>query len=67
MKQYPTLVPPRAPRIIDPANPTHNLYLTGLVNFEPYKRCGEYDTGTGDWSSLIRNIGTLDLSKPVQY
>ncbi|XP_064392628.1 2'-5'-oligoadenylate synthase 1-like isoform X1 [Halichondria panicea] len=66
MKQYPTLVPLRAPRIIDPANPTHNLYLTGLANFEPYKRCGEYDTGTGDWSSLIRNIGTLDLSKPVE-
>jgi len=67
VRQYPTLVAPRAPRIVDPANPAHNLYETGLVNFEPYKRCPEHDIGHGDWSALIRNIGSIDLSKPIEY
>ena len=67
LRQYPTLIPPSPPRIMDPANPANNLYLTGVGKYGPYERRGEYEVGDGDWTSLQRLIGTLDLSKPVEH
>ncbi len=50
---YPRLYIPseREPRILDPANPTNNLYKTGI---------------NGNWTQLVANIDTIDLTKPVE-
>ena len=65
--QYPTLIMPRPPRILDPANPANNLYVSGVGSYSAYQHCGEYTVGDGDWSMLTRLIDSLDLSKPVNH
>ena len=67
VRQYPSLVPPHPPRVLDPANPSNNLYVTGVASYKPYQQCGEYTVGEGDWSSLSRLIDSLDFSKPVDH
>ena len=67
LNQYPTLVTPRPPRILDPANPANNLYVSGVSSYGSYQHCGEYMVGDGDWSMLNRHIDSLDLSKPVNH
>ena len=51
---YPRLYIPseREPRILDPANPTNNVYKTGI---------------NGNWTQLVTNIDTIDLTKAVEY
>ncbi len=51
-RDYPDLLPSR-PRIIDPANPTNNLYKTGI------------GPGDGDWTLFTRYIDSLDLTKTI--
>lgn len=67
LRQYPSLVPPRPPRILDPANPANNLYLTGISGGGPYERTSDYGPGDGDWSALTMHIHSLNLIKPVEY
>lgn len=67
LRQYPSLVAPRPPRILDPANPANNLYFSGVGHYGSYEWRGEYDPGDGDWSVFVRNVQTLDLSKPVGH
>ena len=68
LRQYPTLVSPCPPRILDPANPANNLYLTGISSsLGAQERGGEHKVGGGNWRALCNNIGSLDLSKPLQY
>ena len=67
LRQYPTLVPTHPPRILDPANPSNNLYLTGIGGYSAHERVSEYEPGDGDWSAFKKNIHTLDLNKPVQH
>ena len=54
------------PRIIDPANPTNNLYKTGIRRYGPNERAHDYEPGDGDWTLFKRYIGTLDLTKTVE-
>jgi hypothetical protein len=58
---------PRPPRILDPANPANNLYISGVDSYSPYQHCGEYVVGDGNWTLLARLIDSLDLSKPVNH
>ena len=67
LSQYPTLIMPRPPRILDPANPRNNLYVSGVDNYRPYQHCGEYMVRDGNWTVLARLIDSLDLSKPVNH
>ena len=46
---------PDPPRIIDPANPANNVYLSGIGR-------SEYGPGDGRWSVLAQKIGTLNLA-----
>ena len=52
LSQYPTRIMPRPPRILDPANPTNNLYISGVGSYSPYQHCGEYVVGDGNWTVL---------------
>ena len=63
-RDYPNLLPAR-PRIIDPANPANNLYISGIHNCRPYEKACEYGPGDGNWTVFKREIGTLDLTKTV--
>lgn len=67
MRQYPLLVPPNSPRIIDPANPCNNLYLTGIGAYSANERVSNSELGDGDWSVLSKSIHSLDLNQTVQY
>lgn len=67
LRQYPTLTMPHPPRILDPANPANNLYVSGVGSYGSYQHCGEYMVGEGDWTVITRLIDTLDLSKPVNH
>ncbi len=49
-----------APMILDPANPTNNLYETG------FGKRHDYDKGDGNWTQLVANIDTIDLTKTVK-
>ncbi len=64
-RDYPDLLPSR-PRIIDPANPTNNLYKTGITSYyEANDRSHDYGPGDGDWTLFTRYIDSLDLTKTV--
>lgn len=63
-RDYPNLLPAR-PRIIDPANPANNLYITGISSYRPNERACDYGPGDGNWTVFKREIGTLDLTKKV--
>ncbi len=68
LRQHPTLIQPRPPRILDPANPANNLYVTGVSSLiAAHERCGEHKVGGGNWRSLCNNIESLDLSKPMRH
>ena len=67
LSQYPALIMPHPPRILDPANPANNLYISGVGSYSPYQHCGEYMVGDGNWTVLARLIDSLDLSKPVNH
>ena len=47
---YKDLLPSR-PRIVDPANPSNNVWVTGFV--------------VGDHHILVQKIDSIDLSKPI--
>lgn len=67
LRQYPTLVTPHPPRILDPANPANNLYITGITSFRPNERTREHKVGSGNWAFFKNHISSLDLSKPVEH
>ena len=47
---------PQCPRIIDPANPANNLYLSGIQRSE---------AGPNKWTPLADKIASLDLSPDI--
>ena len=65
IKDYDDLLPD-LPRIVDPANPTNNLYMTGISSYRPNDRARDYEPGDGDWTLFKRYIDTLDLTKTVE-
>ncbi len=67
MRDYPDLLPSRPPRIIDPANPTNNLYKTGIARYyQPNDRAHDNELGDGNWTQFVQNIDSLDLAKTVE-
>ena len=64
-RDYAGLLPAR-PRIVDPANPTNNLYETGISSYSKNQRARDYEPGDGDWTLFKMYIGTLDLTKTVE-
>lgn len=61
---YPNLLPSR-PRIVDPANPANNVWITGLKKCNPGEKISDYEPGDGNSVLLRRYIHTIDLSKPI--
>ena len=59
---YPQLLPSR-PRIVDPANPANNIWITGFKDYQPGERIRDYEPGDGNASLLRKYIHTIDLSK----
>lgn len=57
---------PSPPRIIDPANPSNNLYYTGIGQYYPNSKASDYEEGDGDWTLLVRYIDSIDLTKSVE-
>ncbi|KAL5477772.1 hypothetical protein EMCRGX_G024614 [Ephydatia muelleri] len=57
---------PSPPRIIDPANPSNNLYYTGIGRYYPNSKASDYEEGDGDWTLLVRYIDSIDLTKSVE-
>jgi hypothetical protein len=53
------LLPP-CPRIIDPVNPTNNLYLNG-VGPDPYGAAGD-----GNWRMIKQKISSIDITKTAE-
>lgn len=58
-RDYPSLLPAR-PRVVDPANPSRNVWATGfdMLNYKPGKRIRG-----GKSKYFKRLIGQLDLSQ----
>ena len=55
---------PSRPRVVDPANPANNVWITGFKDYQPGERICDYEPGDGNASLLRRYIRTIDLSKP---
>ena len=53
---YKDLLPP-CPRILDPINPSKNLYNSGIYGS---------DQGRKKWAPFIEKIDTLDLSSNIE-
>lgn len=51
---------PDCPRIVDPANPANNVYLSG-IGPSPYGARGE-----GKWEKIAAKISSLDLTIPAE-
>ena len=51
---YADLLPDK-PRIVDPVNPSNNVYLSGVGPVT-------YGPGDGKWDIFARRVGTIDLS-----
>lgn len=64
---YPSLVPSKVPRIIDPANPSNNLYDTGIGYYCANEKSSDFEHGDGDWTAFKKNIHTVDLTKPLEH
>ena len=65
MHDYRELFPSYPPRIVDPANPSNNLYETGICGASN-KRGGDYGEGGGVWDNFVRFVDTLDLTQTVE-
>ena len=63
---YPTLFPSSTPRLVDPANPANNVYLSGIGPYPRKKKASEYDLGDGDWSEFESKVEYFDLEKSVE-
>ena len=63
-RDYPDLLPSH-PRIVDPANPANNVWITGLRYCNPGEKISDYETGDGNSSRLRSLIHTIDLSQPI--
>lgn len=46
------------PYIIDPANPSNNLYISGITKGQPYH-------ADGDWGNFHSRIHSLNLNETV--
>ena len=51
------------PRIVDPANPVNNVWMTGFKNYKPGERISDYEPGDGNAFLLRERIHTIDLSQ----
>ena len=54
---------PSQPRIVDPANPVNNVWMTGFKNYKPGERISDYEPGDGNAFLLRERIHTIDLSQ----
>ncbi|XP_064392105.1 2'-5'-oligoadenylate synthase 1-like [Halichondria panicea] len=54
---------PKTPRLLDPANPTNNLFDTGFTTTRTGDR--SHDDGEGNWSEIKRKIETIDLTVDI--
>nr|CAB38027.1 2-5A synthetase [Geodia cydonium] len=57
-KQQIKLLPSR-PRVIDPANPANNVWVSGIAGYKPGERAGNYDGGDGNHKPLLDKIHTI--------
>ena len=55
-----TLLPSR-PRIVDPANPANNVWITGLNTYQKGEVVSEYEPGDGRSKVLRSKIDTINL------
>ncbi|XP_064392079.1 uncharacterized protein LOC135339747 isoform X1 [Halichondria panicea] len=62
-RDYPTLFPSSTPRLVDPANPANNVYLSGIGTYPPNKRPSENEQ---DWSQFVDKVQYFDLEKSVE-
>jgi len=67
LTHYPSLFPSKAPRIIDPDNPSNNLYDTGIGYYCANEKSCDFEHGDGDWTAFKKNIHTVDLTKPLEH
>lgn len=65
-EDYRKLFPSHPPRIVDPANPSNNLYYSGICGTSNTKGC-DYGEGGGAWTNLVRYIDTLDLTQDIAH
>ena len=63
---YPRLFPSSPPRLVDPANPANNVYLSGIGPYPPKERARDYECGDGDWSQFVEKVEYFDLEKSVE-
>lgn len=61
-RNYPQMIPSR-PRIIDPANPANNVWISGFKTFQPNEKIYDYEPGDGNAYPLRQKIHTIDLSQ----
>ena len=64
---YRSVVPSSVPRIIDPANPSNNLYDTGIGYYCANEKSCDFEQGDGDWTAFKKKIHTVDLTKPMEH
>ena len=57
---YPSLLPSR-PRVVDPANPANNVWITGLKSYKRGEVPSDYEPGDGNSTVLKRKIHTIDI------
>nr|ADW54557.1 OAS1Aa transcript 2 [Geodia barretti] len=52
---------PSRPRVVDPANPANNVWISGIAGYKPGERAGNYDGGDGNHQPLLDKIRTITL------
>ena len=59
-RKYPSLLPPR-PRVVDPANPANNVWVTGFKDCEPGEKHSDYEPGNGNSLPIQTKINSIKL------
>ena len=51
---------PSRPRVVDPANPANNVWISGIAGYRPGHRASDYDDdGDGNHKPLLEKISTI--------
>lgn len=59
-RDYPNLLPAR-PRVVDPANPANNVWVSGFKPCAPGEKPNDYEPGDGNSAVLKAKISSISL------
>ena len=57
---------PSRPRVVDPANPANNVWISGIAGYKPGERAGNYDGGDEITSPYLTKFILLPRTSSLQ-